>query len=153
MSLRVFSLYLTLSLSVHSCAHLHVFQIYTAIDNADAYFFLQRKSFTTLRALQSKGSGGCYRGNNTQVIQCLSLCIRRETEAETDTGRGRETHRETQRDKHRETNTETETQTNRQTDRETDRQTDEENSNSNSKTLFYKDSSLGSVKNLTTSPC
>ena len=27
------------------------------------------------------------------------------------------------------------------------------NSNSNSKTLFYKDCSLGSVKNLTTSPC
>ena len=28
-----------------------------------------------------------------------------------------------------------------------------ESSNSNSKTLFYKDCSLGSVKNLTNSPC
>ena len=28
-----------------------------------------------------------------------------------------------------------------------------ERENSNSKTLFYKDCSLGSVKNLTTSPC
>ena len=41
------------------------------------------------------------------------------------------------------------------TDRQTDRQTDREGhrENSNSKTLFYKDCSLGSFKNLTTSPC
>ena len=37
--------------------------------------------------------------------------------------------------------------------RETERVVSRENSNSNSKTLFYKDCSLGSVKNLTTSPC
>ena len=33
------------------------------------------------------------------------------------------------------------------------REREGENSNLNSKTLFYKDCSLGSVKNLTTSPC
>ena len=38
-------------------------------------------------------------------------------------------------------------------ERETDRQRQRENSNSNWKTLFYKDCSLGSVKNLTTNPC
>ena len=37
----------------------------------------------------------------------------------------------------------------RDRDRETDRQTNRERENSNSKTLFYKDCSLGSVKNLT----
>ena len=35
--------------------------------------------------------------------------------------------------------------------RERERKT--ERGNSNSKTLFYKDCSLGSVKNLTTGPC
>ena len=34
-----------------------------------------------------------------------------------------------------------------------ERDTRGEAENSNSKTLFYKDCSLGSVKNLTTSPC
>ena len=34
-----------------------------------------------------------------------------------------------------------------------ERERERENSNSNMKTLFYKDCSLGSVKNLTTSPC
>ena len=38
-------------------------------------------------------------------------------------------------------------------EKETDRQTDRQTENLNSKTLFYKDCSLASVKNLTTSPC
>ena len=86
-------------------------------------------------------------------------------------------------DRHRRTQTQTDRQTDRrigeyislklfyldrQTDRLTDRRdtgrqagrqagrqtdTDRATENSNSKTLFYKDCSLGSVKNLTTSPC
>ena len=36
---------------------------------------------------------------------------------------------------------------------EGEREREREDSNSNSKTLFYKDCRLGSVKNLTTSPC
>ena len=48
---------------------------------------------------------------------------------------------------------ERETETDRQTDRQrqADRQAGRENSNS--KKLFYRDCSLGSVKNLTTSHC
>ena len=36
---------------------------------------------------------------------------------------------------------------------EEEEEEEKKNSNSNSKTLFYKDCSLGSFKNLTTSPC
>ena len=44
-------------------------------------------------------------------------------------------------------------ETRRETDRQTDRQRETETENSNWKTLFYKDCSLDSVKNLATSPC
>ena len=62
--------------------------------------------------------------------------------------RERETDRQTDRD--RQTLRQTETQTDRQIDRERHRQTDRDThtENSNSKTLFYKDCGLGSVKNL-----
>ena len=44
-------------------------------------------------------------------------------------------------------------ETDRQTDGQTETEREKESENWNSKTLFYKDCSLGSVKNLTTSPC
>ena len=50
--------------------------------------------------------------------------------------------RERERKKERERQIDRQTETDRQTDRQT------ETENSNSKTLFYKDCSLGSVKNL-----
>ena len=65
-------------------------------------------------------------------------CFERERERE----RERETERERQRERDRERETDRQTETERDT--QTDRQTD----NANSKTLFYKDCSLGSVKNL-----
>ena len=40
-----------------------------------------------------------------------------------------------------------------QTDRDRDGERQRQRENSNLKALFYKDCSLGSVKNLTTSPC
>ena len=54
--------------------------------------------------------------------------------------------RETERDRQRQRQTDRQTETERQRNRET------ETEKSNSRTLFYKDCSLGSVKNLTTSP-
>ena len=60
----------------------------------------------------------------------------------------RETDRHTDRDGQRRTETDRQRQTERQRKRQTNRQLE----NSNSKTLFFKDCSLGLLKNLT-SPC
>ena len=58
--------------------------------------------------------------------------------AETDTDTDRQTDRQT--DRHRHTDTQTDTQTHRHTD------TQKERKKENSKTLFYKDCSLGPVR-------
>ena len=80
----------------------------------------------------------------------LSWQVRREGERE---GGGR---RETQRERDRETERERDRERQKQRQRQTELRTlllRELELGSNSKILFYKDCSLGSVKNLTTSPC
>ena len=62
--------------------------------------------------------------------------MHREREGDSD----RQSDRRTDRDRHRDT------QADRQIDRQTDRQIDRQTENSNSKTLFYKDCNLGSIK-------
>ena len=71
----------------------------------------------------------------------------RERDGETDrqTDRQRQTDKQADRERDRQTDRDRDRQTNRQTDRQTDRE------NSNLKTLFYKDCSLGSVKDLSNS--
>ena len=62
--------------------------------------------------------------------------------------RERERERQRQRDRDRDRETERQRDRDRDRQRQTDRQADRQTENSNSKTLFYKDCSLGSVKNL-----
>ena len=58
--------------------------------------------------------------------------------------------RERERERERDRQTDRQTDRERDRDRETETEREREKSNSNSKTLFYKNCSLGSIKNLTT---
>ena len=73
----------------------------------------------------------------TLLYHDITLKNKNKKKNENTNRKSRETDRQTDRDRDRDRETETETETERQ----------------NSKTLFYKDCSLGSVKILTTSPC
>ena len=85
---------------------------------------------------------------NTQMAETFqiltsrvgTLCVQEITEREREREREEREKRERERERERTRDTET------QSERETERQ--RESSNSNSKILFYKDCSLGSVKNL-----
>ena len=99
----------------------------------------------------------------TSLIQCWRspVCMpverrigggQRLRERETETERQRQTDRQTDRQRNRER--ETDRQTDRQTDTQRNRERERERESSNSKTLFYKECSLGSVKTCPAiSPC